>query len=442
MTALRIVLAGISGVFWLRAAAAADDWPHWRGAERDGRAAGNSGWRRDREWPAKEPLWRVNVGAGASSPVVAEGRAYVTGWAGGQDTVRCLDIRTGKTLWERHYAAPEFGRHAVGDQGMYRGATATPEFDSATGLLFTLGCDGSLRAWDTKASGAPVWSLNLYDRFAIPQRPQITKRQGTRRDYGYTTAPFVWRDLVLVEAGDPERGCIMAFSAKTGGEPVWTSENRDPAGHTGGMAAMTVDGVPCVAVATARNALVVRLDEGRAGRTVAQFPWETDFANTIAAVAVHGQDLLISSRYNRMAMARVNVSLKGGAREVWRNRHPTGVCTPVVHKGVIYFANHGVQCIDFATGRRLWSGGNFGDAGSCLVTADDRLVVWGNAGDLALVEGHGRSPSACRVLAERKGVFRDMAWPHVVAASGCLLVKALNGDLACWTLGDGGPAGR
>lgn len=416
------------------AAAGAADWPHWRGADRGGVVGEPSGWRASEPWPPGEPLWRASVGAGAASPLVIGTNVYVIGWSDGRDVVRCLDAGSGEVRWEQGYAAPEYGRQAVGDQGFYRGATATPEFDPESGLLFTLGCDGTLNAWDTRADGRSVWSLNLYDRFDVPQRPQITDRKGTRRDYGYTSAPLAWNDWLLVEVGDPERGCLMAFPKRTGGDPVWTSANRDPAGHSGGMAPMEIDGVPCVAVATARHALVVRLDGPNAGRTVAEFPWETDFANTIAGVAVHGPDLLISSRYNQMAMARVTISLQQGAREVWRNRHPSGVCTPVIHDGRIYFANKGVHCIDFATGKRLWEGGRVGDAGSCLVTADERLVVWANDGDLALIEGANRSPDECTVLAERRGVLADMAWPHVVAANGILIGKTLNGDLVCFRM--------
>ncbi|HUF64234.1 MAG TPA: PQQ-binding-like beta-propeller repeat protein [Verrucomicrobiales bacterium] len=414
--------------------ARAGDWLHWRGSERSGVVSEESGWRPAAPWPGAEPRWRTNAGAGASSPLVVDGKVYVIGWSRGRDTVRCLDVDSGAILWEQSYAAPEYGREATGDQGLYRGATATPEFDPDSGLLFTLGCDGTLNAWDIRNGGRQVWTLNLYDRFAIPRRPQITKRRGTQRDYGYTAAPMVWDEWLVVEAGDPQRGCLMAFPKRTGGDPVWTSESKDPAGHSGGMVPMIVDGIPCVAVATSRNALVVRLDGVNAGKTVAEFPWETDFSNTIAGVAAHGRGLLISSRYNQMAMARVSVSLEGGAREVWRNRHPTGVCTPVIHEGRIYFANHGVHCVDFATGKLIWEGGKFGDAGSCFVTGDERLIVWGNDGDLALIEGAGRSPERCTVLAEERGVLRDMAWPHVVAAQGNLLCKTLNGDLVCFPL--------
>ncbi len=411
----------------------ADDWAHWRGANRDGVAADISGWDSPGIWPP-QAVWKANVGAGASAPLVVAGKLYAIGWAEGQDTLRCLEAATGTVIWEQSDTGPEYGRHSTGDKGLYRGATATPEFDLKTGLLFTLSCDGSLNAWDTKSRGKRVWSLNLYDRFGILRRPQITERKNTQRDYGYTTAPLVWGEWVIVEAGDTERGCVMAFDKRKGGDPVWTSENRDPAGHSGGLALMMVEGVPCVAVATSYHALVVRLDGSNAGKTVVAFLWKTDFSNTIAGVAVAGADLLISSRYNQMAMARCAVSLKGGGREVWRNRHPTGVCTPVIHKGRIYFANHGVHCVDFATGERIWEGGKIGDAGSCLVTGDERLIVWGNGGDLSLIEGAGRSPEKCTVLAERPRIYNDMAWPHVVVAGGQLYGKTLSGDLTCFSL--------
>lgn len=409
----------------------AGDWPHWRGPSRDGKTSESSGWVKGRDWPAPSASWRKSVGEGASSPVVQEGRVYTLGWESGRDVVRCLDLESGEILWEQSYEAPQYGRHARGDQKLYRGATATPELDPEGGLLFTLGCDGDLRAWDIREGGNLVWEKNLYEAFAVPQRPQITRRKNTLRDYGYTSSPFVHGNRLIVEVGDPKGGNLVGFE-KHSGDPIWHSENRDPAGHTGGPTPVTIDGVPCVAVATSFGLHVARIEGDRAGETVAFHEWKTDFSNTIAGVAVSGQDLLISSRYNQMAMARIEVRLGKAPREVWRNRYPTGVCTPVIHDGKIYFANKGIFCVDFETGDLDWAGGKIGDAGSCLLTSEERLVVWGNGGDLSLVETASRSPEKCLVLAERAGISRDMAWPHVVLADGRLLLRTLDGQLACW----------
>lgn len=414
-------------------AVAGKDWPHWRGPERNGITAEQSGWNPEtpQAWAAGEPRWRINAGEGASSPLVWNGRVYCLGWRSDEDMVSCLDLATGKPFWSQHYASPKYGRHASGDQRMYHGATSTPELDPDTGLLFTLSCDGELIAWDITDAGRPAWRQNLYDDYAISRRPQITKRKSSQRDYGYTTAPFVHGDWVIVETGATSHGNLIAFDKRTGRE-AWASESRDPAGHSGGPAPITVDGIPCLAVATAWGLHVARIDGSEAGRTVAEFEWKTDFCNTIAGIAVSGQDIVISSRYNQMAMARLTIDLEKGVREVWRNRYPTGVCAPVIHDGKIYFANKGVFCVDFESGRLDWAGGKIGDAGSCLVTGDDRLVVWGNGGDLSLFETARRAPEKCAHLAERSRVFDDMAWPHVVLAEGHLLVKTLNGDLACF----------
>ena len=411
----------------------AEDWPHWRGPNRNGLTKASSGYHDGKPGPAPEPTWQYRVGEGASSPIIVSDRVYTIGWEKDRETVRCLDAATGKVHWEQAYPAPKYGRQARGDQGLYRGTTSTPEYDAATGLLFTLGCDGDLRTWDTRSQGALAWERNLYDDYQVPQRPQITKKRNTLRDYGYTTSPLVVGDTLIIEVGSPETGNLIGFDKRTG-KQQWTSENRDPAGHTGGIVPLEVDGVPCVAVATSFGLHVARIDGAKAGKTVAFYEWKTDFSNTIAGVAASGQDLLVSSRYNQSAMARIRVELGKAPREIWKNRYPTGVCTPVIHDGKIYFANKGVFCVDFETGKLDWAGGKIGDAGSCLLTSDDRLVVWGNGGDLSLVETAGRSPEKCQVLVERSGLFKDMAWPHVALAGDHLFLKTLDGQLACYPL--------
>ena len=50
----------------------AQDWPQWRGPNRDGIAVSFS---EPKAWPEKLKLkWKVNVGEGHSSPVVAGGK--------------------------------------------------------------------------------------------------------------------------------------------------------------------------------------------------------------------------------------------------------------------------------------------------------------------------------------------------------------------------------
>lgn len=402
----------------------AADWPHWRGPNRNDITKEPSGWD-GKGWLPEKPAWTTRVGEGASSPIVVGERVFTLGWWDEKDTVHCLSAKDGKKLWSVSYKSPQYGRFHMGDESLYSGPSATPEFDPATGLLYTLGVDGDLHCWDTNADGKKLWHRNLYADYKTQRRPKLTN--APQRDYGYTSAPFVYNDWLLVEVGSTKNGSVIAFDKKTGKE-VWASELKDESGHTGGMAPMTIDKVPCVCVLTQRNLAVVRLDTGKEGQTVATFPWVTDFANSIAGPAVEGDSALVTSGYNMNAICKVQFTL-GGTKELWRKKYPSKVCTPIIHDGHVYFAWQRVQCLDWQTGAQKWQGGAFGDPGSCIVTGDDRLIVYGLSGKLALVETATRSPKAYQELAVKDKLFRTQAWPHVVLAGGRVYCRARDGNM-------------
>jgi len=409
----------------------AADWPHWRGPARTGIIDEDSGWTGESWLPAK-PTWSADVGEGASSPIVVGDRVYTLGWERGKDVVRCLNSKDGALVWSMNHPCPKYGRFRVGDEGLYSGPSSTPEYDPATKRLYTLGADGDLNCWDAGAAGKNVWKRNLYDDFKAVRRPHLGR--GQQRDYGYTSSAFVYGDWLLVEVGSTQRGSVIAFDKATGRE-LWASELMDEAGHTGGMSHMIVDGVPCVAVLTQRNLAVIRMDKGREGKTVAVFPWVTDFANSIASPAVDGDCVLLAAGYNHNAMVKVRIALDG-AKEVWRKKFPSKVCTPVIHDGSVYVAWNRVRCIDWTTGDLKWEGGTVGDPGSCIVTRDNRLVVYGLNGKLMLIEGAKRSPDSYKELAVRDKLFPSAAWPHVVLAGGRIYCRDREGHLAAFALRD------
>jgi outer membrane protein assembly factor BamB len=125
------------------------------------------------------------------------------------------------------------------------------------------------------------------------RRPEVAVRKQTQRDYGYVSSPLALGGQLIVEVGS-KSGNLVAFDLRSGCE-LWKSEHLDEAGHTGGPVPMTVEGVPCVAVLTLRILVVTRIDGRSAGRTVASFPWTTDFANNIATVAVFGNSAIVKS---------------------------------------------------------------------------------------------------------------------------------------------------
>jgi outer membrane protein assembly factor BamB len=413
----------------------ADDWQHWRGAARDGTTKETSGWDEGHwQMPAgPKKLWEVQCGQGGSSPVTDAGRVYVAGWYKNEDTVQCFDAATGKNQWRQSYAAPRYGRHAVGDQGFYGGPSATPEFDPATGVLYTLGCDGELRAWDTAKNGAVVWKLNLYDRYQVEQRPAVTKHEDTRRDYGYTCAPLVLGDSLLVEVGSAKAGTVIAFDKRTGKE-LWASELRDPAGHAGGMLPLKVEGQAALGVFTSLHVALISLGEKSRGKTLALRLWPTRYANNMATLTAVENDVIVSTKWTNLT-ARLRPTLTNGWVTVWEAKnHGSNVTSPIFMDGHLYFALRSLTCLEAATGKLKWQGGRFNDATSLIGCADGRLIVWSNNGDLCLVDAETQSPGAFRELARLPLIRDDMAWPHVALADRRLFCRAHSGRMVCMEL--------
>ena len=103
----RITLASV--LLCLTTVVSADDWPQWRGVNRDAKLS-------PAEQVATLPTrivkrkWSVELGAGYSGPTVADGRVYVTDR--GPDSVDkeierilCFDADTGKEIWKHQYDA-------------------------------------------------------------------------------------------------------------------------------------------------------------------------------------------------------------------------------------------------------------------------------------------------------------------------------------------------
>jgi outer membrane protein assembly factor BamB len=102
---MRISIAVVAAVFCTSALLRADNWPEFRGPTGQGHAVGPL----PTEWgPDKNIAWKQAIpGIGWSSPVVWDGRVYLTTAVRDQDgdskdlslRALCLDAATGKILW-------------------------------------------------------------------------------------------------------------------------------------------------------------------------------------------------------------------------------------------------------------------------------------------------------------------------------------------------------
>jgi hypothetical protein len=79
------------------------DWPQWRGPNRDGKV---SGFTAPQEWPEQlTQKWRTIVGLGDSTPALVRNRIYVFARQGEEEVTLCLDASNGKELWKDKYTA-------------------------------------------------------------------------------------------------------------------------------------------------------------------------------------------------------------------------------------------------------------------------------------------------------------------------------------------------
>ena len=98
-----IVMCGYTNAF-------GEDWPQWRGVNREG-VLDNTPLLEKFPADELERLWTVPLGAGYSGPTVADGRVYVTD-RGPLDVekeierILWFDAADGSLIWEHAYDAP------------------------------------------------------------------------------------------------------------------------------------------------------------------------------------------------------------------------------------------------------------------------------------------------------------------------------------------------
>src|SRR5688572_31520655 len=85
-------------------AAAAENWPRWRGPRQDGHSADTAV---PAAWDAKQVVWKTSLpGREQSSPIIWENRIFLTSASedGRRRQVLCVDRTSGKLLWEQTVA--------------------------------------------------------------------------------------------------------------------------------------------------------------------------------------------------------------------------------------------------------------------------------------------------------------------------------------------------
>jgi outer membrane protein assembly factor BamB len=402
---LRAALSGALSAAIFTGVLRADDWPAWRGPNRDGICQEKG---LLQEWPKGGPklLWKATgLGIGFGGPAVVGDVLYLMGGNEDKEWVFALDVsRQGKQLW-----ASETGPIRSGGGGK-PGPRSTPSVDGDR--LYTLGIAGDLVSMDIK-DGRIVWRHDLVKDFggAIPQ-------------WGYAESVLVDGPWVVCTPGGWQN-TIVALD-KTNGKRVWGSSVGDPADYSS-VIKVTIDGVKQYVNLTKKGVIGVDAEDG-------MFLWRWDApANKVANIATciwQDDTIFASSDYGAGAgLVRIDHRSKDRwlPKEVYFTKklenHHGGM---ILRDGALYGCSGGnsppaiLTCLDFATGKVKWTDRSSGKVS--LLWADGMLYCRSEKGPLSLVEA---TPEGFKLRGRFNQPYRSRAnsWPHPVISGGVLYLR-------------------
>ncbi len=362
----------------LSGAATAQSWPQWGGPQRNFMVEAKG---LAETWPTGGPkrLWSRELGEGHSSIIMEADRLYTMYSKGEQEVVIALDSATGKTVWEKSYAAPTTSLKLFTERGPH----ATPLI--AGNLLITVGVTSKLQAFE-KQTGAVVWSHDLWREYG-----------GTVKDRGYSCSPLAYKNTVIVTVGGAGQS-LMAFDLKTGAV-VWKKQSFRLSFSAPTL--INVDGQEQLVMAFADD--VVGLDPNN-GELLWRHPHPCHGFNITAPVWGADNILFISSAYecgSRSLLLR-QAGGKTAVKELWANQRMRVHHGTIIRLGDLVFAP--LTAMNVKTGEVVWQDRAFPKAN--FVYADGKLILLDEDGQLALTS---LSPQGLKVLAKAT-VLEHTAW--------------------------------
>lgn len=373
-----------------------DDWPQWRGKNRDGISTETG---LLKAWPQGGPplAWRAGgAGEGYSSFATAHGRLYTLGARDGREYVMAFDAATGKKVWEAQHGARFDNDRGGGPRG-------TPVVDG--NQLFALGASGDLASLDA-ATGKAAWKVNVLQQF-----------RGRNIQWGLSESPLVLDDRVLVNAGGPGAS-IVAFR-KTDGSVLWKS-GSDEAGYSSAVL-QRIGSVPQAIFFTAER--VVGIDV-RNGRELWNYPKVANRTANIATPIVRDDRAFVSSDYGTGA-ALLQFTPRGNndvsLREVYftnemRNHHASSV---LIGEYLYGFSSSILTAMRFDSGEVAWRHRSVGKGS--VIFADDRLYLFSEGGVVGLAEATPAGYTEHGRFELRTGSLPT--WSHPVISDGKLYLR-------------------
>lgn len=345
--------------------------------------------------------WRIKVGDGLASPVVAGGTVYYMDNVGGRETLHAVVAATGAERWQ---AAVD---EAFKDSQSTAGPRCTPLTDGER--VYAQSCRGELQCRDVR-DGKLIWRTSYVTNHGAVFIGERGQAAGASR-HGYNGSPVLLGDQLIALVGGTNGAAAVSFDKRTGAVR-WRS-GSDTAAYA----------PPVVMELAGRRQLVAFAVESlfgvdaEDGRSLWRVPFKTTFGRHVTTPVASGGVVAVSSHQFGLVGTRVEAGPGAAgivATPLWTNRTAAiNFASPVVVGGHLYGVGPAkdLVCVEMATGKLAWSRpGYFTSApdkvhGAFLVLGSNVLVLT-DGGELGM-------------FAAEPGAFRELGRVQVCGVNWC-----------------------
>lgn len=375
----RILCASL--LLWSASLEAAD-WPQWRGPNRDGVVV-DKAHSLDKLPAEPKVLWKIDVGPGQSSPVVASGKVVLMDVQGEEEKAHCFDAATGKALWSVGVGAkvvfsPDYGG----------GPRCTPLIDGDR--VYTQSAAGDFRCLSL-ADGKVLWKFSFGDDygatwFGNKSGDPAAKETASRR-HGNNGSAAIDGDRIFVPVGSTNGATLVCFDKKTGKE-LWKA-GSDNTAYSSVMVG-TLAGVRQAVHFTADALMGVDV---ASGKILWRVPLKTGAKRHACTPVLAGDTVTVAS--TSLGTIRFGITKSGTefkAEPIWTALPvKTVISTPTLVGKHLYTLGAGnrasLVCLDFETGQELWAQPGFSDYTS-ITAVNDKLLALTSEGELMLLKAN------------------------------------------------------